>query len=82
MMYSKASKFYINAVVCVQGRIQDFKLGGSALKKMRRPEGGANFFWGISCQKIIFFPILGGGAGFSYHFANKIEFVNTGYLID
>jgi hypothetical protein len=28
-----------------QGRIQDFKLGGGAhLKKMRRAEGGANFF--------------------------------------
>jgi hypothetical protein len=51
-----------------QGRIQDFKLGGGAhLKKLRRAEGGAKMFWGISCEKsrsyakkIIFFPILGG----------------------
>jgi hypothetical protein len=29
--------------ICIQGRIQDFKLGG-ALKKLRRAEGGANIF--------------------------------------
>jgi hypothetical protein len=29
----------------LQGRIQDFKLGGVYLKKLRRAEGGANFFW-------------------------------------
>ena len=46
----------------MQGRIQDFKLGGGALKKIAR-----NIFWGISSEKsrfyakkIIFFPILGG----------------------
>ena len=33
----------------MQGRIQDFKLGGAHLKKILR-------------KKIIFFPILGGGA--------------------
>jgi hypothetical protein len=27
-----------------QGRIQDFKLGGAHLKKLRRAEGGANIF--------------------------------------
>jgi hypothetical protein len=27
-----------------QGRIQDFKLGGVHLKKLRRAEGGANIF--------------------------------------
>jgi hypothetical protein len=27
-----------------QGRIQDFKLGGGALKKLRRAEGGAKIF--------------------------------------
>ena len=27
-----------------QGRIQDFNLGGAHLKKLRRAEGGANFF--------------------------------------
>ena len=57
----------------MQGRILDFKLGGGGahLKKMRRTEGGANFFLflGISCEKSrfytkksYFFPILGGGA--------------------
>ena len=35
----------------MQGRIQDFKLGRSALKKIRRAEGGAKHFWGISCEK-------------------------------
>jgi hypothetical protein len=29
----------------IQGRIQDFKLGGAQLKKLRRVEGGAKF-WG------------------------------------
>jgi hypothetical protein len=28
----------------VQGRIQDFKLGGAHLTKLRRAEGGANIF--------------------------------------
>ena len=28
-----------------QGRIQDFELGGAHLKKLRRAEGGAKFFW-------------------------------------
>jgi hypothetical protein len=28
-----------------QGRIQDFKLGGAHLKKLRRAEGGAKFVW-------------------------------------
>jgi hypothetical protein len=81
----------------LQGRIQDYKLGGGAhLKKLRRAEGGSKIFrvfrvknhdftptnhifsncggrrenllgyfvWKITIlrQKIIFFPILGGGA--------------------
>ena len=29
----------------LQGRIQDFKLGGAHLKKLRRAEGGAKIFW-------------------------------------
>jgi hypothetical protein len=56
-------------VYIYQGRIQDFKLGGAHLKKLSRAEGGAKMFGGISCEKsrfyakkIIFFPILGGGA--------------------
>jgi hypothetical protein len=51
----------------MQGRIQDFKLGGAHLKKLRRAEGGANIFGvfrvknhDFTPQKIIFFPILGG----------------------
>ena len=31
--------------IYIQGRNQDFKLGGAYLKKLRRAEGGANFFW-------------------------------------
>jgi hypothetical protein len=38
-----------------QGRIQDLKLGGAHLKKLRRVEGGANFFWGISCENSRFY---------------------------
>ena len=35
-----------------QGRIQDFKLGGSHFKKLRRAEGGRREnVWGISCEK-------------------------------
>ena len=34
----------------------DFKLGGGGhLKKLRRAEGGANHFWGISCEKSRFY---------------------------
>ena len=53
----------------IQGRIQDFKLGGGALKKIAPSGGRRENFWGISCekitilrQKIIFFPIAEGGA--------------------
>ena len=35
------SNVYFN---CSQGRIQDFKLGGAHLKKLRRAERGATFF--------------------------------------
>jgi hypothetical protein len=35
-----------------QGRIQDFKLGGAHLKKLRREEGNC---WGISCEKSRFY---------------------------
>ena len=48
-----------------QGRIQDFKLGGAHLKKLRRAEGGAKMFGVFRVKnhdftpKIIFFPILG-----------------------
>ena len=44
-----------NQDVCIyinQGRIQDFKLGGAHLKKLRRAEGGARNFWGYFMRKI------------------------------
>jgi hypothetical protein len=51
-----------------QGRIQDFKLGGAHLKKLRRAEGGAKNFGvfrvknhDFTQKKFIYFPILGGG---------------------
>ena len=50
----------------MQGRIQDFKLGGGAhLKKLRRVEGGAKMFGVFGVQNHDFtpknhiFPILG-----------------------
>ena len=54
----------------MQGRIQDFKLGGGAHFKKIAPNGGRREnFGGISCEKspfyakkIISFPILGGSA--------------------
>jgi hypothetical protein len=52
----------------LQGRIQDFKSGGTHLKKLRRTEGGAKMFGVFRVKKsrfytkkIIFFQILGGG---------------------
>ena len=35
-----------------QGRIQDFKLGGTLLKKLRRAEGGAKIFGAFRVRKI------------------------------
>ena len=52
----------------LQGWIQDFKLGGGALKKIAPSRGRRENFRGISCEKSLFyakksyfFPILGGG---------------------
>ena len=39
----------------VQGRIQDFKLGGGALKKIVPSGGRREIFWGISCEKSRFY---------------------------
>jgi hypothetical protein len=40
----------------LQGRIQDFKLGGGgALKKIAPSEGMHENFWGISCEKSRFY---------------------------
>ena len=61
-----------------QGRIQDFKLGGAHLKKLRRAEGGAKllgyFVWKITIlrQKIILFSIAEGGAKILGYFVWKI----------
>ena len=40
MFVYQASSIYVD----MQGRIQDFKLGGAHLKKLRREEGGAKIF--------------------------------------
>ena len=40
----------------LQGRIQDFKLGGAHLKKLRRTEGGANNFGVFRVKKHDFTP--------------------------
>jgi hypothetical protein len=52
-----------------QGRIQDFKLGGAHLKKLRRAEGGAKIFGVIRVKnhdftpkKLYFSNFRGGGA--------------------
>ena len=51
-----------------QGRIQDFKLGGGALKKIAPSGGRRENIWGISCEKSrfyakkSFFSIAEGGA--------------------
>ena len=41
--------------VTVQGRIQNFKLGESALKKIAPSGGRHEHFWGISCEKSRFY---------------------------
>ena len=53
----------------MQGRIQDFKLGGGALKKIAPSGGRREKVWGISCEKsrfyakkIRFFPNAEGSA--------------------
>ena len=46
---------YVN---CIQGRIQDFKLGGGgggALKKIAPSGGRRENCWGISCEKSRFY---------------------------
>jgi hypothetical protein len=59
----------------IQGRIQDFKLGGGALKKIAPREGRREHFWGISCEKSRFYAkksyfsnIRGGRAKFLGYF--------------
>ena len=38
-----------------QGRIQDFKVGGGALRKIAPSGGRRENFWGISCEKSRFY---------------------------
>jgi hypothetical protein len=40
----------------LQRRIQDFKLGGALLIKLRRAEGGANLFWVFRVKNHDFTP--------------------------
>ena len=40
----------------LQGRIQDFKLGGVHLKKLRRAEGGTKYFWVFRVKNHDFTP--------------------------
>ena len=60
-----------------QGRFQDFKLGGAHLKKLRRAREVRQFLgyfvWKITIlrQKIIFLPIVEGGAKFVWVFRVK-----------
>ena len=69
----------------IQGRIQDFKLGGGALKKIAPSEGRRENFGGISCEKSRFYAkkksyfsnFRGGGGGggrakFLGYFMSKI----------
>ena len=60
--------FVIKDCLC-QGRIQDFKLGGAHLKKLRRAEGGAKNFGVFRVKNHDFTPknhifsnLRGGGA--------------------
>ena len=55
-----------------QGRIQDFKLGGAHLKKLRRAEGGANIF-GVFRVKNHIFSNPPGSAPASIPLDNRIE---------
>ena len=63
---SKFSYIMIARIICgTQGRIQDLKLGGAHLKKLRRPEWGAKIFGVFRVKnhdftpKNHYFPILG-----------------------
>ena len=67
----------MDKVICIgyfvagyTGADPGFQVRGAHLNKLRRAEGGANFFLGISCEKSrfydnksYFFQFLGGGGG-------------------
>ena len=72
---------FINAV---QGRIQDIKLGGAQLKKLRRAEGGAKILGVFRVKnhdctpKNHIFPMLGGcppGSAPAVKPANSLTFI-------
>ena len=48
-------KSFLLAKSATQGRIQDFKLGGVALKEIAPSEARRENFWGISCEKSRFY---------------------------
>ena len=79
---------HIALLVAIQGRIQDFKLGGAHLKKLRRAEGGAKIVGVFRVKNHDFtpknhiFPILGGARDPSSYFLHKfISLAHLGYLI-
>jgi hypothetical protein len=85
---SVASQKYTHNICSFQGRIQDFKLGGAHLKKLRRAEGGAKICVVFRVknhdftQKIsYFFPIAEGGAKFLGYFVWKITILRKKYHI-
>ena len=43
--------WFLNIFMMFTGAIQDFKLGGGALKKIAPSGGRRENFWGISCKK-------------------------------
>ena len=53
---SVASQKYTHNICSFQGRIQDFKLGGAHLKKLRRAEGGAKICWVFRVKNHDFTP--------------------------
>ena len=54
-MESETKTKWFTNIVRIQGRIQDFKLGGGALKKIAPSGGRREIFWGISCEKSRFY---------------------------
>ena len=46
----------LSCIIMYQGRIQDFKLGGAHLKKLRRAKGGAKIFWVFRVKNHEFTP--------------------------
>ena len=55
-MFQRDFCIMFEKIQCYQGRIQDFKLGGAHLKKLRRAEGGAKNFGVFRVKKHDFTP--------------------------